>query len=232
VPIRLLSHPYNKGYGAALKSGIRAARSPYVLFFDADGQHHPSDIQALIEPLQSYEMVVGRRVNSASPLIRRPGMRVLRWLSEYLAGRQIPDLNSGFRVVSKDAVERFMHILPNGFSFSTTITLAMFEAGYSVAYVPIHVKARVGRSMVSFRDAYKMLLLILRTITLFSPLKIFLPASLLLFLTGLALFIRDALRTDITLKTVMILLASLIVFFFGLLSDQVANLRKDQEIKK
>jgi glycosyltransferase involved in cell wall biosynthesis len=230
VPIKLISHPYNKGYGASLKTGIRAAKSPYVMFFDADGQHHSTDVDALLKALDGYDMVVGQRINSASPLVRRPGMWLLKRLSEYLAGREIPDLNSGFRVVNKAAVERFMHILPNGFSFTTTITLAMFEGGYSVVYVPIQVKARVGRSMVSFRDAYKMLLLILRTITLFNPLKIFLPACLFLFLLGIALFVRDAINVDITLKTVMILLASLIVFFFGLISDQVANLRKDVEL--
>ncbi len=120
-----------------------------------------------------------------------------------------------------------MHILPNGFSFTTTITLAMFEGGYSVTYVPIEVKARVGKSMVKIKDAYKMFMLILRTITLFNPLKIFLPVSIVLFLSGLVLLIRDALKVDITLKSVMVLLSSLIVFFFGMLSDQVANLRKD-----
>ncbi len=225
--VRLFSHPYNKGYGAALKTGIRLAKGEYVMFFDADGQHESRDIETLLEPLTQYDMVVGERVNSASPLIRRPGMKLLKWLSEYLAGRKIPDLNSGFRVMKKDVIERFMHILPNGFSFTTTITLAMFQAGYSVAYVPISVRTRRGKSMVNYKDAYKMLILILRTITLFNPLKIFLPVSFFLLLIGIALLIRDILKVDITLKTVMVLLSSLIVFLFGLLSDQVSNLRRE-----
>jgi glycosyltransferase involved in cell wall biosynthesis len=227
LPLTLISHAYNKGYGASLKTGIRASKTPYVMFFDADGQHPPTHIEALLKPLPSYDMVVGQRMNSASPLLRRPGKRILNWVSEYLAGRKIPDLNSGFRIIKKDAVVQFMHILPNGFSFTTTITLAMFEGGYSVAYVPIEVQARVGKSTVGMKDAYKMFMLILRTITLFNPLKIFLPVAMTLFFSGMVLLIRDALRVDITLKSVMVLLASLIVFFFGMLSDQVANLRKD-----
>jgi hypothetical protein len=174
-------------------------------------------------------MVVGTRVNSGSPLIRRPGTKVLKWIAEYLAGRKIPDLNSGFRIVKKDIVERFMHILPNGFSFTTTITLAMLEGGYSVHYVPISIQHRQGKSTVNFKDGYKMLMLILRTITLFNPLKVFLPAALVLFIAGSVLFVRDAMRMDITLKTVMVLLSSVIIFFFGLLSDQVSLIRKHYE---
>jgi glycosyltransferase involved in cell wall biosynthesis len=228
--IQLISHPYHKGDGASLKSGVRAARTAFVMFFDADGQHRSEDIEALAARVPEFDMVVGQRVNSGSPLIRRPGTRLLRWISQYLAGRKIPDLNSGFRIVRKEAVERFMHILPNGFSFTTTITLAMFEAGYSVTYVPIEVRTRDGKSTVRLSDAYRMLLLILRTITLFNPLKVFLPAAVSLFLLGGLLFVRDALRFDITLKTVMILLSSVIVFFFGLLSDQVSLLRKERNI--
>jgi glycosyltransferase involved in cell wall biosynthesis len=229
MPVRLYRHPYNKGYGAALKTGIREAQSDYVMFFDADGQHHANDIKALLQQIPVHDMVVGQRINSASPLVRRPGMKILKWVAEYLAGRRIPDLNSGFRIVKKDAVERFLHILPNGFSFTTTITLAMFESGYSVAYVPVEVKARVGRSMVNVNDAYKMFILILRTITLFNPLKVFLPMAISLLLLGIVLFVRDALRMDITLKTVVVLIASILVFFFGLLSDQVSNLRREHK---
>lgn len=223
----LISHPYNKGYGAALKTGIRSAKGEYVMFFDADGQHDSEDIERLLKPLEQFDMVVGARTNVASPLVRRPGMKVLKWLSEYLVGRRIPDLNSGFRAARKEALEKFFHLLPNGFSFTTTITLAMFEAGYSVTFVPIAVKRRSGKSTVSYKDAFKMVVLILRTMTLFNPLKVFLPASAFLFLVGTILFVRDAVRLDITLKTVMILLSSIIVFFFGLLSDQVSLLRKD-----
>jgi glycosyltransferase involved in cell wall biosynthesis len=226
--IHLHTHPYNKGYGSALKSGIRLAKTNYVMFIDADGQHNAGNIELLLAEMEKYDMVVGQRVNSASPLIRRPGMKVLRWIAEYLAGRKIPDLNSGFRVMKRDVVEKYMHILPNGFSFTTTITLAMFEGGYSVGYVPIEVRQRVGKSTVNFRDAYKMLLLILRTITLFNPLKVFLPGSISLFLLGTVLFVRDALRMDITLKTTVVLIASILVFFFGLLSDQVSNLRRER----
>lgn len=230
VGVKIVRHHYNKGYGAALKTGARTAKSDLILIMDSDGQHNPEEIESLMEYASDYDMVVGaRRRDSQLPLSRRPWKRLLGSVANYLARRDIPDLNSGFRVIRKSRLMEFMHILPNGFSFSTTITLALLKAGYDVKYVPIKTLRREGRkSNVSFlRDGTRTIMLIIRTIVLFDPLRVFTPVSAILFLAGLGFGIYGvAYYRRIPSTSVIILLASILIFFFGVLADQVSALRR------
>ena len=224
--VKVIRHPYNKGYGAALKTGIRNAKADIVLFMDADGQHKPGDIKKLIQYIREYDMVVGARTKKSKiSLLRRPGKKILSITANYLAGMKIPDLNSGFRALKKPVAMEFMHILPNSFSFSTTITLALITSGYNVKYVPIEAPERVGTSKIKpFRDGFRFVLMIIRTISLFNPLKIFLPVCLILFLSGMSSLIYDIIHGNIGDTSLLLIISSVLIFFFGVLSDQVSVL--------
>lgn len=224
---RIIHHPYNKGYGASLKTGIRNAKTDVVLLMDADGQHKPDDAFKLLEYMNEYDMVVGSRTgNSHVSALRRPGKKILSIVANYLAGTKIPDLNSGFRAIKRDMVLDFMHILPNGFSFTTTITLAALTSGYSVKYIPIEAPKRVGSSKIRpFRDGFRFIMLIIRTISLFNPMKIVLPVSTLLCTAGLLYAIDSVLQVNhIPSGALLFLLSGLIIFFFGIISDQISVL--------
>jgi glycosyltransferase involved in cell wall biosynthesis len=186
-PLRVISHGVNKGYGAALKTGVRAARHDLVVMMDSDGQHDPCDVLRLAALAGGCDMVVGARSNgSYAPTLRKPGKWLLRVTANYLAGTKIPDLNSGLRAFHRDLALRFAHILPNGFSFTTTLTLACLKEHYKITWTPITVVKRTGHSTVNpLTDGYNTFILILRTIVLFDPLKVFLPPSLLLGLFGI-----------------------------------------------
>ena len=232
--VKIIRHPYNKGYGAALKTGVRNAEADIVLFMDADGQHKSSDIEKIIQYIGEYDMVVGARTKKSKiSLLRRPGKKILSITANYLAGMEIPDLNSGFRALKKSIAMEFMHILPNSFSFSTTITLALIISGYSVKYVSIEAPERVGTSKIKpFRDGFRFIMMIVRTIALFNPLRIFLPVSLLLFLSGLSYLTYEIYFYDnISDTSILLIISSLIIFFFGVLSDQVSVLIRRREIK-
>ena len=229
---KVIRHPYNKGYGAALKTGIRNAAADIVLFMDADGQHKSSDIKKIIQYIGEYDMVVGARTKKSKiSLLRRPGKKILGITANYLSGMTIPDLNSGFRALKKSVAQEFMHILPNSFSFSTTITLALITSGYSVKYVPIEAPERVGKSKIKpFRDGFRFVLMIIRTISLFNPLKIFIPVSLLLFLSGISYLTYEIYSyKNISDTSILLIISSLIIFFFGVLSDQVSVLIRGRE---
>jgi glycosyltransferase involved in cell wall biosynthesis len=226
--IKVIHHPYNKGYGAALKTGMRAARHDWILWLDGDGQHIPSEINKLLPYINQYDMIVGQRQSYQGPLIRRPGKKLLQIIANYLTGRKIPDLNSGFRLFKKKLALQFMSIYPNAFSITTTITLAFLREGFSVKYVPFELnKRKVGKSTVGyFKDGLRTILLIFRIIMLFSPLKIFLPASFILFLGGTVFLINDLIHFDIGDTSVLLLISSFLLFFFGLLADQLAAIRR------
>ena len=220
---------HNKGYGAELKTGIRNARANTVVFFDADGQHNHEDVRRIASGIQEYDMVVGARdEESYQSYLRMPGKKILTSVANYLAETKIPDLNSGFRAIRKSVVKRFMHILPNTFSFTTTITLALFKSGYEIHYIPISTHKRVGKSTVKVRDGFRMFILILRMIMLFDPLKVFLPPSLILLSVG-SIFVLYTLVTEYVIwKSGMLLIFSgITIFFFGLLADQVSNIRRE-----
>jgi glycosyltransferase involved in cell wall biosynthesis len=223
---RVLRRPHNRGYGAALKLGIRRARYDYVLITDADGTYPVEAIPALLEAAERNAMVVGARTGSTVriPLIRRPAKAFIRGLASYLSGVRIPDLNSGLRVMRKDLVERYVHLLPNGFSFTTTITLASICNGHAVEYVPIDYQARLGESKIRPRHAYDFTLLVLRVIVYFNPLKVFIPLGVVLATAGLAKFGYDITRDNLSESAVLGLLGALIVWAVGLLADQNARM--------
>jgi len=224
--VRVLRHRRNRGYGAALKTGIGAARHPWILITDADGTYPPESIPELLAAAADNEMVVGARVGQRVriPLVRRPAKWFLGRLASYLAGRNLPDLNSGLRLMRKDLVERYVHLLPSGFSFTTTITLASACNDHPIEYVPINYAARLGESKIRSRHAYDFLILILRTIVFFNPLKVFLPVGGLLALAGLAKFAYDVVLDNLSESAVLLLLGALVMWAVGLLADQNARL--------
>jgi len=228
--IRVIRHPYNIGYGAALKTGIRHARADLVAIMDADGQHSLADVDRLVSGLEDFEMVVGARTKDSqtSPL-RKPFKILLGWVANYLSGTRIPDLNSGLRVFRRRTVEDFLPILPNGFSFSTTVTLAFLTGGYPVSYVPIRTAERAGRpsNVKIMTDGFNSVLLIIRTIALFNPLRVFLPVAAVLLLVGGTYLFEELLRTQrIPGGAVLTVLSGILTFFFGILADQVSLIRK------
>ena len=241
--VTLVRNPYCKGYGGALKTGVRRARGQWVLFLDADGQHDPREISLMLSPLDNQssskllsadiDMIVGARQGDswkrAGHLV---GRRLLHWLAEFLVDCRIPDLNSGLRLVRRQLVLDNLALLPNGFSFSTTLTLALLKAGYTVIFHPVQIGIRKGSSsrVRIVRDALRTLLLMVRIITLFNPLKVFLPVSCTLWVVGLAYLLEEMIRGNILNipdGVVLLLSSGVIVFFFGVLADQVSMLRRE-----
>ena len=227
----VLRHRRNRGYGAALKSGILAARFEWILITDADGTYPCSAIPRILDGAPGSDMVVGARTGASVniPYERRAAKTFLRWLSSYLAGRKLPDINSGLRLMRKDLVERYEHLLPSGFSFTTTITLAAACNDYQVEYVPIDYHARLGESKIRPRHAYDFLILILRTIVFFNPLKVFIPLGAILALAGLAKFAYDVTLDNLSESAVLALLGALIVWSVGLLADQNARIASQRK---
>jgi glycosyltransferase involved in cell wall biosynthesis len=217
--------PRNLGYGGALKAGIARARSDLILITDADGTYPAVAVPALLERARSFDMVVGARVgaNVHIPVIRKPAKWILNRLASYLAGQPIPDLNSGLRVVRKGLIRRFEHLLPAGFSFTTTLTMAALSTDTLVDYHPIDYHPRLGSSKVRPFHAFEFLLLILRTVVFFNPLKVFLPLGAVLFLVGFGKFLWDLFIGDFSDTVVMGFLGAVIVWCVGLLSDQIAR---------
>lgn len=231
--LKIIHHPYNKGYGASLKIGAENAKFDWLLFFDADGQHKQEYIEELIKHSDQYDMVIGARERYKGPLIRQPGKRVLHLVANYLAERKIPDVNCGLRLVKKEFFLKYKHLFPNGFSISTTSTLAFLKEGLSVKFVPITINRRQGQSTVKTADGFKALMLIVRLIMLFSPLKIFIPLALVGFFISFAWMIHDLIVYNFSLiskSSGFVFVASLLIFLFGLLADQIAAVRR--EIKK
>ncbi len=234
-PVRLVSHPYPKGNGAAVKSGARAARGDVLIFMDGDGQHKPEDLPALLGRFaEGYDMVVGaRQSGSHAGAHRAVANDVFSRLATWMVRREVEDLTSGFRVVKADKFRKFLYLLPNGFSYPTTITMSFFRAGYSVAYMPIHTPRRAsGKSHIRpARDGARFLLIILKVGTLFSPLRLFLPISLAFFFTGLGYYLFTYVTEHrFTNMSALLLTTSVLVFLIGLISEQITTLiYKDSE---
>lgn len=226
---RVIKHPYNIGNGAAVKTGIRHARGELLVMLDGDGQHSPQDIPRLLDKLGPYDMVVGARTSDSETGVHRDlANMVYNWLASYVCDRRIKDLTSGFRAVKADLARGFVYLLPNTFSYPTTITLATVRSGRSLAYVPIKTSARIGRSKIKLlHDGLRFLLIVLRIATFFSPLKVFMPASLMMFLTGFGygLFKVVVLGTRYGPTSAMLMTVAILVFLIGLVSEQVAQLR-------
>lgn len=226
----VIRHPQNKGYGAALKTGILAAQTNYVLTMDADGQHRVADVMQLWRMADSHDMVVGQRTSRLhSPMWRMPGKWLLGRMANYLTRHKIPDLNSGLRLMRREVLLKYMHLCPNGFSFSTTITMAFLSQNYSVLYVPVEVSKRVGKSTVSISTGLDTIILILRIATLFNPLRIFLPASFIIALTGLLWGIPYIiLLRGVSVGSMLALVTAIVLFALGLISDQISQLRLER----
>lgn len=227
---RVLRHAANRGYGSALKTGIRAASTDLVLTMDADGQHRLDHARALCQAAGSLDMAVGQRTRLLhSPLWRMPGKWLLGFLAGRLVRRRIPDLNSGLRLFRRDVVGRYLHLCPEGFSFSTTITLCLLARGYAVAWVPIEVEPRVGRSTVTVRAGLETLVLLLRVACLFNPLRVFIPISLICGLAGVAWGIPYLWwGRGVSVGMLLALVTALLLFVLGLLCDQISSLRLEK----
>lgn len=227
---RVLRHRRNRGYGAALKTGIRASRGDYILTMDADGQHRAEDVRALWERAADNDMVIGSRQGLIhSQLWRMPGKWLLWLMAQALVRQRIPDLNSGMRIVHRETMLRYLHVCPSGFSLSTTITMAFLARGYAVEFVPIHVKHRIGKSTVSLKTGFDTIILILRIATLFNPLRLFLPLSFGAFVAGLAWGLPIVLaRQGVSVGALLALMTSLLLFVLGLVTDQISQLRLER----
>lgn len=225
--IKVVNHSENRGYGAAIKSGVRQAEGEYILIIDADGTYPVKAIPELIS-CTDYHMVVGARTKPTAqiPLMRRPAKWLLNQLANYLTGIKIPDLNSGLRLIKKDALNRFIYLLPDGFSFTTTITLALLTNGCPVKYLPIDYYKREGKSKFRpIKDTLNYFQLIIRTILYFDPLKIFLPVGLVLFLLSFAVLFYSYFFTpkvmDIT--TIILFISAIQILAIGVLADLVVK---------
>jgi glycosyltransferase involved in cell wall biosynthesis len=227
---RVLHHPYNKGNGAAFKTGLRNATGTYVLIVDADGQHQPQDALRLVEPLDQYDLVVGARAaQSQASWSRRVGNAALNRIASYLTGQEIPDLTSGFRAARRECLLEFVHLLPNGFSTPTTSTMAFIRAGYSIRFEPVVAASRVGSSKIRLgSDGARFILILLKVITIFSPLRLFVPISAAMFVGGAGYAAWTiATQAHVTNSSVLLILSSIVILLIGLVSEQIASLRAE-----
>jgi glycosyltransferase involved in cell wall biosynthesis len=222
---RVVRHPYNKGNGAAVKTGIREAAGEVVLLMDADGQHDPAEAVSVVSPVGVHDMVIGARRSGDQTLTRAAGNRAFTALASWLTGRPIPDLTSGFRAARRDRLMDVIHLLPNGFSYPTTSCLAFLKAGFNVLFTPITARPRVGRSKIRvMRDGVRFLLIILKIVTLYSPMKVFFPVSAASLLLGIAYGIWNVTRYDkIPMGSALLIQLGVVVFLFGLISEQIAS---------
>jgi len=225
---RVLRHPYNKGNGAAVKTGIREAAGAFILITDGDGQHRPADATRLVSHLGSYDLVVGARSRETHASVsRRIGNATLNAIASFLTEQRIPDLTSGFRAARRDQLLEFLHLLPNGFSTPTTTTLAFIKAGYSVRFEPVDAAQRAGVSKIRLgSDGVHFFLILLKVITIFSPLRLFVPISAGAFVVGAGYGIWTvATQSHVTNSSVLLIVLSVVILLVGLVSEQISSLR-------
>lgn len=227
----VMKHPHNIGNGAAIKTGLRYASGDWIIMMDADGQHKPTDIAKLLQYKDSYDMVVGARSKGSTTSLHRDMANLIyNWLATYITKFKVEDLTSGFRLVKNERVQKFIYLLPNTFSYPSTITMAYLRSGLSIKYVPIKTEARKGKSKIRLlRDGTRFLLIITRIATLFSPFRIFLPVSFLFFLAGLFYYLYTYITQHrFTNMSALLLSSSIIIFMMGLVSEQVSQMRYDR----
>jgi glycosyltransferase involved in cell wall biosynthesis len=226
---KVYSHPYNIGNGAAVKSGIRVATGDILVFMDGDGQHDPSDIQKLLSFLPEYDMVVGARVKGSQSSVGRAfGNRLFNWFGSYVAKFPIQDLTSGFRAIKADLARSFIYLLPNTYSYPTTITLGVLRSGNSVKYTPIEaLKRKKGRSKIKFfQDGIRFFMIIVKICTLYSPMRVFLPVSFFMFLLGLAWYAYTFFDEGrFTNMSALLFTTSVTIFMMSLISEQICQMR-------
>ncbi len=225
---KVIQHKYNMGNGAGIKTGARNAKGDVLVFMDADGQHDPKDITRLLQGInEGYDLVIGARESDTQASKRRwLGNKLLNRFASLLTGRRIPDLTSGFRAVRADTFREFIHLLPNGFSYPTTSTMAYLRSGYPVLFIPIRAGQRKGRSKISFvRDGIRFMVVVMKVATLFSPMRFFFPASVLFFLTGLLRYIYFYWTTGAFSEIAGVMfITAILVFLIGLISEQITAL--------
>ena len=224
----VITHPYSKGNGAAIKTGARAATGDIIVFMDADGQHDPQDIPKLLEKInQGYDLVVGARQKGSQASVGRGVANALyNNLATYMTEQKVEDLTSGFRAVRAEKFREFIYLLPNGFSYPTTSTMAFFRAGYSVTYIPIHAAKRIGKSHIQpVKDGVRFFLIIFKIATLFSPLKMFLPIAVVLFLMATGWYGHTLYEFGrFTNMSALLYTGSVMIFLMGLISEQITAL--------
>lgn len=229
---RIINHPYNLGYGAALKTGIRTAETQFIAIYDSDGQHRPDDLMRLWEAVPNCDMVIGERVaGSQVDIFRVPGKWLLSHAANLIVGRRISDINSGLRVFRRTFINKVLHLMPEGFSFTSTSTIAALKMGFIVRFIPIKVRRRLGNSTVrQVRHGLMVIMLILRLAILFSPLRIFLPVAIAMVVVGIlySIYIIATVRLMLANGALLCFFSALIIFFFGLLVDQVSSMRRER----
>ncbi|MDY6462023.1 glycosyltransferase family 2 protein [Acinetobacter faecalis] len=225
---RVISHPYSKGNGAAIKTGARNASGEVIVFMDADGQHDPADIPKLLAEInKGYDLVVGARQKGSQASVGRGiANKFYNNLATYMTEHKVEDLTSGFRAVRAEKFREFIYLLPNGFSYPTTSTMAFFRAGYSICYVPIHASQRIGKSHIKpLRDSIRFFLIIFKIATLYSPLKMFFPIAILLFLMGTGWYGYTLYEYHrFTNMSALFYTGSIMIFLMGLISEQITAL--------
>jgi glycosyltransferase involved in cell wall biosynthesis len=226
------SHPYNIGNGAAIKSGIRVASGDVLVFMDADGQHDPADIAGLLKYMPDYDMVVGARsIRDQASVGRAIGNKLYNWLASYVAKFQIRDLTSGFRAIKSKIARSLLYLIPNTYSYPTTLTLCVLRSGWALKYIPIKIKQRrAGKSNIRImKDGVRFFMIITKICTLYSPLRIFLPVSFALFVLGLLNYIYTLLTQGrFTNMSALLITTSIIVFMMGLISEQICQMRYER----
>lgn len=225
---RVIRHPYNIGNGAAVKTGIRSAKGDILIMMDGDGQHNPKHIPQMLRFIPAYDMVVGARTNkSENTTYRTLANKVYNWSASYFIGKKILDLTSGFRIIKRTIAKKFVHLLPDTFSYSSTLTLTLFKMGYSIKYIPIKTVNRIGKSKISvLKDGPVFILLMLKIATLFSPFKIFLPVSIMFFLLGIGYgtYTIVWLYRFTNISQILIIIG-IIIFMIGLVIQKIVSLR-------
>ena len=226
------SHPYNMGNGAAVKTGIRKATGDILVFMDGDSQHEPKDVAELLKHIPKFDMVVGARCGRGqASAFRSIGNRCYNWLASYVAKFRVEDLTSGFRAVKAEVARNFLYMLPNSYSYPTTLTLGLLRSGLSLKYVPITIKKRTkGKSGIRlFRDGVRFFMIIVKICTLYSPMRVFLPVSFLMFVLGLIRYAYTYFTQGLfTNMSALLFIASIIIFMMGLISEQICQMRYER----
>jgi len=227
----VMKHPHNIGNGAAVKTGLRYASGDWIIMMDADGQHKPADISKLLQYKNKYDMVVGARSKGSKTSLHRDFANfIYNWLATYVTKYKVEDLTSGFRLVKNETVGKFIYLLPNTFSYPSTITMAYLRSGRSIKYMPIKTEARKGKSKIKlFQDGILFFLIITKIATLFSPFRVFLPVSLIFFVTGVSYYMYTFFSQHrFTNMSALLLSSSVIIFMMGLISEQISQMRYDR----
>jgi len=228
---RVVRHPYNMGNGAAVKSGLRAAEGDIIVLMDGDGQHKPEDIPRLIEQIGPFDMAIGARTRESETSVHRDiANTIYNKFATYLTRQEILDLTSGFRAIKADIAKRFIYLLPNTFSYPTTLTLALIRSGHSVTFIPIVTRKREGKSKIKLlRDGTRFILIMLKIATLYSPFRVFLPVSAGFFGVGVAYYIYTFITTHrFTNMSALLISNGIIIFMMSLIAEQIAQLRLDR----